>query len=100
MRIIGSMNGRVTVQMSETELSCLTGRDCSNGDMRDDGCRMLPYHYWGEIGIREGWERLALLKANRQELDKAVRQLRAIADVLEPMELVVSPDVPIEELKP
>ena len=92
MKIIGHLGHIVTVTMSEHELQNIIGRTVNSGTIEFHG-RWHPFELCGEINVRDGWDRLRLLKANREELNKAQRQLRAIADVLEPLELVVSPDI-------
>lgn len=99
MKIIGQMNSTLTVQMSVSEFSDLTGKESdSNGNFKFAGrWYSIGQLYSHELTIREVWQRLHLLTQNSDELKKAVRQLRAIADVLEPLELVVSPECEQEE---
>lgn len=94
MKIIGDLNGTLTVQMSYAEFGDLTGREIDrSGNVRYPG-NWYPIHQCVafEFPIREGWNRLHLLDQNRPELQKVIRQLRAIADVLEPLESVVLPE--------
>lgn len=95
MKIIGQMNSTLTVQMSSAEFSDLVGNDIDPyGNVRfRDRSYSISQLYDHEFKIREGWERLHLLNANTPELQKTIRQLRAIADVLEPLELVVCPEL-------
>ena len=91
MKVIGSSSyGGVIVEMSHGELGELTGAQVSEtGTIYDE------YFGWRsvlgvEFKIREGWKRLHALNKNREQLNKAIRQLRACADVLEPLESLVS----------
>jgi hypothetical protein len=91
MKIIGLQEGGFIVQMSRSELIALTGSELS-GDKIVVNTRWYPILDIPDIAIRSGWDRLKALMTNRAELAKAIRQLRAIADVLEPLELVVCPE--------
>lgn len=50
------------------------------------------------VDVDKIYNRLRKLKGNQHELAKARAQLRAVADLLEPLEGVVSCDAPAEEL--
>lgn len=101
MKIIGVLDHTYTVQISRRELEALTGSRIDDyGHMLLPGrTREVPVLSISEFKICEGWERLKALNANRAELNKAIRQLRAVADVLEPLELVVAVESSQEELE-
>ncbi len=91
MKAIGCTGDGFIVQMSRHEFESITGEDV-RGDKIQRGNHWYPA-IDVEIAVSEAWGRIHALNENQPELQKAIRQLRAIADVLEPLELVVCPEI-------
>lgn len=94
MKIVGVMGCTLTVQMRTDEFSAITGIELSNTRYCHPKYGWVDLSPSTEFTTRDGWLRLHSLNNNRKELEKAQRQLRAIADVLEPLEMVVGVEPP------
>jgi len=99
MLVIGlGTGGKLLVEMTEHELQYLSGTPALR-----NGQYQSPGGFWySVIGMKfdvvKAWVKMRDLQQNREALNKAVRQLRAVADVCEPLEpLVTFPEEPKEE---
>jgi hypothetical protein len=93
MKVIGVVPGpytneaaRLIVEMTPRELSNIQGE----WKTREPNVGM-------QVDVHTIFRRLQELKENQDQLSKVRAQLRAVADLLEPLEGVVSCDAPAEE---
>ena len=78
------------VEMTEQEIKLLTVTYATTSN----------WIYVGqEFNVSKRYERLISLENNREKLDKAIKQIRAVADIIEPLESVVSGEMPVEEVE-
>lgn len=100
MQIIGlDGKGRYLCAITPDELRRITTfseKDRTLLRASTDGWGNNPYVN-EDIELKPAWERLAKLKSNRDELEKAIRQLRACADILEPLAPLVGCDPPVKD---
>lgn len=83
MQIVGLSSGGFLVEMSRREIKRVTGDNghhFGSNTRRDDMC-MVGHQF----DLNDRFQRMNDMIDNREQLDKAIRQLRACADVLEPL---------------
>jgi len=89
MKVVGlDGQGNFLCSVSVHELRRITQFDpparYSGNDASTDHCGRNTW-IGQELDIAPAWDRLHVLKSNRKQLDSAIRQLRACADILEPI---------------
>lgn len=92
MQVIGlDGQGRFLCAVSELELRRITQFDPPDLNVRASVTDRFGYNKWigKDFDIIPAWERLNKLQCNRKQLDSAIRQLRACADILEPLSPLV-----------